>query len=694
MNHSSTCNRRKTASASQAAAGRARRKDRHYRPRIENLESRALPAVLGTLGTLATLTSDNGIGPGDLLRDTFGNLYGVCSTGGTNGVGTVFAVLSGSNAVVTLAVFNGTNGANPDGGLIMDRFGNLFGITQHGGATGQGTVFELPAGSNTITTLASFTGANGANPRGRLAMDALGNLFGTTQYGGPSWVGTVFELPRGSNVIQTVASFDIANGAYPFAGLTRDAAGNLFGTTYSGGPSGDGTVFEVPAAGGGLFTLASFSGANGAQPAGNVFVDARGNMFGTTESGGPAGDGTIFEVLFGGGDVVTLASFNNANGAVPESNLVMDAKGNLFGTTKLGGAAGLGTVFELVKGSSSITTLATFNGSNGAYPGGNLKLDPSGYLYGAAEQGVSSGVAIIYKLAARPVAPTITSTNAATFVVGQMNSFTATAVGSLTPVFSVTGTLPSGVTFNSDGGLSGAPAPGTGGAYRLVITANNGINPKATQVFTLRVNQAPAITSSIVQTFQVGKASSFNVTTTGFPTPTLSKSGILPGGVSFDAAKGILSGTPATGTGGRYSITFTASNGIGAIATQVFTLTVNQAPSITNPSSTIFTVGRLGFFQFVPRGFPTPAMVVSGNLPTGVTFNTTTFILSGTPAARSAGTYQLVFTASNGIGASATQVFTLKVVNASVTPSLQPSIIAALSSLSSSKSKKDLDSGA
>lgn len=668
------------------------RRASHYRPHVEMLELREMPAVLGTLSTLATFTTDNGSGASDLLMDRFGNLFGVSSIGGVNGVGTVFELPKGASSVITLATFNGANGANPDGGLIMDRFGNLFGTTQHGGSANLGTVFELVNGGDAVISLASFTGSNGANPRGRLLMDGLGNLFGTAQFGGSGWVGTVFELPIGGTAIQAVGTFNIANGAYPSAGLTMDSGGNLFGTTYGGGASGDGTVFEISATGGGLFTIASFNGANGANPSASVIVDSKGNLFGTTESGGPAGVGTVFELPNGGGDVMTLASFSNGNGAVPESNLVMDARGNLFGTTKYGGAAGDGTVFELVKGSSAFTTLATFNGSNGANPESDLKLDASGYLYGTAAQGVFSGVPIIFRLAAKPVAPSITSAGATTFVANQLNSFSVVATGSMTPVLSAAGTLPSGVTFDPSGVLSGAPAPGTGGTYRLVITANNGVNPRATQVFTLTVNQAPAFTSVIGQTFQVGKAGSFKVTATGFPKPTFSRTGALPAGVTFNGSTGILSGTPAAGTGGLYYLTFTASNGVGLSASQNFTLRINQPSSITSPNAATFTVGLLGIFQLTPRGFPTPAMVVTGNLPTGVTFNTTTFVLSGTPAAGTAGTYQLVFTANNLIGASATQRFTLKVFNPPVVFGLQPSILAALSSLSSSKAKKEFDS--
>jgi outer membrane protein assembly factor BamB len=175
---------------------------------------------------------------------------------------------------------------------------------------------------------------------------------------------------------------------------------------------------------------------------------------------------------------------------------------------------------------------------------------------------------------------------------------------------------------------------------------------------------SPAITSAASATFTVGTPGSFAVTVSGYPAPTLTESGTLPGGVSFNAATGVLSGTPATGTGGTYPLTFTASNGVGANATQSFTLTVNQAPAITSAASATFTVGAAGSFTVTTTGFPAPALNASGALPNGVTFadnGNGTAALSGTPAAGSTGTYPLTFTASNGVGANATQSFTLTV---------------------------------
>jgi sugar lactone lactonase YvrE len=260
------------------------------------------------------------------------------------------------------------------------------------------------------------------------------------------------------------------------------------------------------------------------------------------------------------------------------------------------------------------------------------------------------------------VAPTITSGSSATFTVGTAGTFTVTATGYPAATFSETGALPSGVTLNATTGvLSGTPAAGTGGIYSLTLTASNGIGTNATQSFTLTIDQAPTITSASSATFAGGTAGTFTVTATGYPASTFSETGTLPSGVILNATTGVLSGSPAAGTGGTYSLTLTASNGIGTNATQSFTLTIDQAPAITSASSATFTVGTAGTFTVTATGYPAPTLSETGTLPSGITFNAPTGVLSGTPAAGTGGTYNLTFTASNGTPTNATQSFTLTV---------------------------------
>jgi hypothetical protein len=179
------------------------------------------------------------------------------------------------------------------------------------------------------------------------------------------------------------------------------------------------------------------------------------------------------------------------------------------------------------------------------------------------------------------------------------------------------------------------------------------------------VDEAPAITSANKTTFPFAAGDSFQVTTTGYPAPAISESGALPMGVSFmdnHDGTGTLSGTPSTG--GVFSISFTAANGIGSNATQSFTLTVNQPPAITSPNSAVFTIGAAGSFTVTTTGLPYPSITEAGPLPTGLTFvdnGNGTASLKGTPLVLVGGDFSITVKAQNGVGSPATQAFTIVV---------------------------------
>jgi uncharacterized repeat protein (TIGR03803 family) len=282
-------------------------------------------------------------------------------------------------AMTTLVTFNGANGSNPQDQFTADASGNLYGIFRGGGAAGDGTVFELSGPNHqTLTTLATFTGTNGSVPQGRLTFDSAGNLFGTTVVGGSSNQGTVFML-SGSNhqTLTTLVNFNGTNGLAPLSGVVFDSAGNLYGTTQDGGTNNSGTVFEVSGASHQtLTTLINFSVNNnfGVGPDGQLLVDSAGNLFGTTDSGGTGSGGTAFEVSGSNHQTITtLASFSGATGnSNPTAGLIADSAGNLYGTTDNVD----GTAFELSgTNHQTFTTLHTFNGIDGVLPYAGLALD-------------------------------------------------------------------------------------------------------------------------------------------------------------------------------------------------------------------------------------------------------------------------------------------------------------------------------
>jgi len=297
---------------------------------------------------------------GDLIIDSSGNLYGT-TTGGTSSAGTIFK-LDKTGQETVLYGFNGVDGASPTGRLLRDHAGNIYGTTTVGGdpncnnGKGCGVVFKLDK-SGAETTLHQFTGTpDGAFPLAGLVQDAAGNLYGTTSAGGDATClcGTVFKLDTSSKetVLHSFTGSAVGgDGAQPLAGLVRDAKGNLFGTTSGGGANNDGTVFKLDAAGAETVLYSFTAGIDGANPQAGLVRDAAGNLYGTTYGGGGCGSqnqgcGTVFE-LDTTGKETTLHVFAGGkdDGELPTADLIRDASGTFYGTTEFGG--GLGTVFRL-----------------------------------------------------------------------------------------------------------------------------------------------------------------------------------------------------------------------------------------------------------------------------------------------------------------------------------------------------------
>ena len=325
-----------------------------------------------TLKTLVSFISDSsGEGPdgtmpkGDLIANSKGDLFGTTSQGGANGFGTVFeiakTVAGYASTPTTLVSFKmetpDFGGIFPQGGLIADANGDLFGTTGGGGANGDGTVFEiLKTGSgyaSAPTTLVSFNFTDGAGLPGNLIADANGDLFGATEVGGANDAGNVFEIAKTAagyaSAPTTLINFNGADGSGPAASLIADANGDLFGTTSGGGANLNGTVFEIKKTASGYAstptTLVSFDGADGAGPQGSLVADANGDLFGTTTglSLSVATHGTVFEIKKSPAGYatapITLASADDTVGS-----LIADANGDLFGTSLDGGAKGTGAV--------------------------------------------------------------------------------------------------------------------------------------------------------------------------------------------------------------------------------------------------------------------------------------------------------------------------------------------------------------
>jgi hypothetical protein len=616
--------------------------------------------------------------------------FATTNVGSTSATQVVTVTDAGNEALqVSHLAISANFASEPSGGTDCTSSTDL----SAGGQCEIGVAFE-PTVSGALTGTVSLSD-NALNNTGSTQTVALS--------GGGTQVPSITSGNSTTFTVGTLGSFTVTATGYPAptfsetgtlpSGVTLSTAGVLSGTPAAGA----GAVYNIS------ITASNSAGTSAAQ------------SFTLTVDQAPAitsGAGTTFIIGTAGSFTVTATGYPaptfSETGPLP-SGVTLSTLGVLSGTPAVGTAGtytltvtasnGVGTnatqsfiltvgqvpaITSANKATFAVGTAGTFMvtatgypaptfSETGALPSG-LTLSAAGVLSGTPAAG-TGGVYNISITAGNAAgtsaaqsftltvdqAPAITSVASTTFTTGTADSFTVTATGYPAPTFSRTGTLPTGVTFSTATGvLSGTPAAGTAGTYTLTITASNGVGTNATQTFILTVDQVPAITSANKATFTVGTSGSFTVTATGSPAPTFSETGALPSGVTLSAA-GLLSGTPAVGTGGVYTISITASNTAGTSAAQEFTLTVDQAPAITSGAGTTFATGIAGSFAVTATGYPAPTFTRTGTLPTGVTFSTSTGVLSGTPGASAGGSYALTFTATNSAGTSAAQTFTLTV---------------------------------
>ena len=381
--------------------------------------SAAHSQTFDTLYSFTGTPDGSGIGQSNLL-DINGTLYGTTSFGGVYGFGTIFKVTSSGKETVLYSFTGGADGASPSSGLTRDKSGNLYGTTLTGGDLNCSIINGFPPGcgvaykfdENGLTPLYAFTdAADGAIPQG-LVLDAAGNLYGPAFYGGVTQgcplgsigCGVIFELsPQGSGWSESVLySFKGgADGGVPNGFITRDAAGNLYGGASIGGNVADcsgpgcGVIFKIGTNHKETVLYAFKGGADGDQPNGSLLMDGKGNIYGTAYAGGDlscsgdgfaVGCGVVFE-LTAAGKEVAVHTFKGPDGANPTYGLAVDSKGNGYGTTIYGGSSSFGTVFE-VTSKGVETVLHNFTGgADGGYPSSGLIVDSQGAFYSNTAEG-------------------------------------------------------------------------------------------------------------------------------------------------------------------------------------------------------------------------------------------------------------------------------------------------------------------
>jgi uncharacterized repeat protein (TIGR03803 family) len=372
----------------------------------------------GTFQVLHRFSGKDGQSPSaGVIFDAAGNLYGTTTWGGDDsnclpptGCGTVFQITPDANGKWTekvLHAFNYQDGSAAYAGVIFDAAGNLYGTTNYP----WGNVFKLTPDTNgkwSETVLHNFPARGPDNPYAGMILDAAGNLYGTTFAGGngkgkcrDGGCGTVFKLAVRANgkwPETTLHGFTMTDGAFPITGLIWDARGNLYGTTSSGGHyTQGGTVFKLSPGADGEWTesvLHSFRHSGDGTYPNAVVLDAAGNLYGTTYDGGSYADcdygcGVVFKLMPSVSgrwtEKILLTFHGGKEGWWPYGGVIFDEAGNLYGTTTYGGAYGHGTIFRLTphpNGNWTETVLHSFNGKDGSEPSGALVFDAAGNLYG------------------------------------------------------------------------------------------------------------------------------------------------------------------------------------------------------------------------------------------------------------------------------------------------------------------------
>jgi uncharacterized repeat protein (TIGR03803 family) len=623
-----------------------------------------LLSVTGQIQPIYNFTGANGASPNaGLTVGPDGKFYGTTVLGGSGDQGTVFRFTLGG-PLTTLFSFVYNNGSEPAGALTVGPDRNLYGTASVGGSSGNGfgTVFRITT-NGTLTTLASFTGANGEYPYAGLAVDQAGNLYGNTQQGGSANDGTVFRVAA-NGALTTLASFTSATGNYPiYAPLIMGLDGNFYGTTQSGGNNNTGTIFKI-STNGTLTTLHSFGAesydsysglyfnADGAIPQAGLAVGPDGSLYGTAARAGVGENGTIFR-LTTNGTFTTLASFNLTNGDFP-AQLTFGPDGNLYGTATTGGSSDDGTVFK-ISTNGGLTVLANFTGPNGSQPFGALTLGPDGNFYGTTMHGGSAGDGLIYRLNLSP--SILTGPSNQIVSAGSDVTFNVTLFGTAPFAYKwLHNSTP--IVGGTNGTLSIPDAmPSNAGNYQVIVT--NTWGSVTSTVATLSVmTLPPTITNQPASDTELyGGTANFVVGATG--TPPLAYQWLFGSTPIANATNSTLSIPNVTlSSAGNYRVIVT--NPWGSVTSSVATLSViGVAPIITDQptNESVLYGGTANFVVGATGTLPLAYQWLFSSIPIANATNSTLSVPNVTPS--SAGNYQVIVT--NPLGSVTSSVVTLSV---------------------------------
>ena len=335
---------------------------------------------------------------GDLLLNSDGNFYGMTFTGGTYTYGSIFSVTP-AGVITILHQFNSTaDGANPYGELIKGNDGNFYGMTSSGGSSGQGTIFKItPTG--TFTVLRHLSSVDGSNPHGHLVLGTDGNFYGCTYRGGAFGYGTIFKMTS-AGVLTVLRSLNnVPDGGYCYGSLVQGTDGFLYGITYQGGVvNGAGTIFKINTTGTTFTVLHNMViGTDGGQSQGDLIQATDGKFYGMAYSGGTNFSGTIFKIT-STGTFTLLRNLASTDGSGPYGALVQAKDGMLYGMCANGGDHSNGTTFKITTAGTFTKLFSFTSATDGGSPRGSLVQSTDGNLYGMTSTGGGSTFGSVFKI--------------------------------------------------------------------------------------------------------------------------------------------------------------------------------------------------------------------------------------------------------------------------------------------------------
>jgi uncharacterized repeat protein (TIGR03803 family) len=332
---------------------------------------------------------------GSLMQASNGKLYGMTAHGGSSDAGVIYSFDPSAAIYTKLREFGANeNGSNTSGSFIKANDGKLYGLTSGGGSLGYGVLFSFDPSASNYKKLMDFDYAGGCYPQGSLTQASDGKLYGTTYTGGINDAGVIFSFNLSSSTYTKLKDFDNANARG--CSLMQASDGKLYGMTNSGGSSGYGVIFSFDPSSSTFTQLKDFNFTNGAYPTGNLVQATNGKLYGMTAYGGSSEIGVIFSFDPSSSTYTKLKDCDGTNGAYPSGSLIKADNGKLYGMTPYGGSSGYGVIFSVDPSSSTYTKLKDFDGTNGAYPYGDLMQAGNGKLYGVTSAGGSSGNGVIF----------------------------------------------------------------------------------------------------------------------------------------------------------------------------------------------------------------------------------------------------------------------------------------------------------